>query len=92
MRGKFDRNYRLDIFTPAGKRITIERPFSIDFSITRNTLASANKANITLYNLGPSTRNQIFKDRFSVTEYWQVSLFAGYGNRLHEIFTGMIKA
>ena len=85
MRGKFGRTYRLDIFTPAGKQITISPPFSIVFNLTRNTLASANKASITLYNLGPATRNQIFKDRFSITEYWRISLFAGYGNRLHNI-------
>lgn len=90
MKGKFNRNYKLDIFTPDGKQITIEKPFSIHFNLTRNTLASANKANITLYNLGPATRNQIFKDRFTITEYWRISLRAGYGNRLHEIFTGNI--
>lgn len=90
MIGKFGRNYRLDVFTPAGKQLTIEPPFSIHFQITRNTLASANKITITLYNLGPNTRNQIFKDRFSITEYWRISLFAGYGNRLHEVFTGNI--
>ena len=90
MRGKFGRNYRLDIFTPDGVQITIEPPFSIVFNITRNTLASANRGSITIYNLGPQTRNQIFKDRFSVTEYWRVILSAGYGNRLHEVFSGNI--
>jgi hypothetical protein len=90
MIGKLGRTYRLDIFTPAGKQITIEPPFSIHFNITRNTLASANKAGITLYNLGAATRNQIFKDRFSISEYWRVRLWAGYGGRLHEIFTGNI--
>ena len=90
MRGKIGRNYRLDVFTPDGKQISIANPFSIIFSLTRNTLSSANKCDITLYNLGPATRNQIFKDRFSITEYWRISLFAGYGNRLHQIFTGNI--
>ena len=90
MKGKFGRNYRLDIFTPDGVQITIQPPFSIVFNITRNTLASANKGSMTIYNLGPATRNQIFKDRFSVTEYWRVILCAGYGNRLHEVFTGNI--
>lgn len=90
MRGKFGRNYRLDIFNPSGKQITIAPPFSIQFTINRNTLASANKASMVLYNLAPATRNQIFKDRFSITEYWRISLFAGYGNRLHNVFTGNI--
>ena len=88
--GKVDRNYRLDIFTPDGVQITIAPPFSIKFSVTRNTLASANKGRITLYNLGPGTRNSIFKDRFTITEYWRAQLFAGYGNRLHNVFTGNI--
>lgn len=90
MRGKFDRTYRLDIFTPSDKQLTIVPPFSIKFGLTRNTLASANRATIEVVNRGPQTRNQIFKDRFSITEYWQVQLQAGYNNRLHEIFTGNI--
>ena len=88
--GKFDRTYRLDLFTPENVLITIEPPISIEFSITRNTLASANTAQITLYNLGPQNRNRIFKDRFSVTEYFRVLLFAGYGNRLQQVFGGNI--
>lgn len=88
--GKLQRTYRLDIRTPDDVLITIEPPFTIQFNIVRNTLASANKAEIVLYNLGPSTRSQIFKDRFSTTEYFQVSLFAGYGNRLHQVFLGNI--
>lgn len=90
MQGKFQRTYRFDVFTPSGKQITIEPPFSIKFEVTRNTLASANRATIELVNLGPATRNQIFKDRFSISEYWRVQLQAGYNNRLHEIFTGNI--
>jgi len=90
MQGKFQRTYRLDVFTPAGKQITIEPPFTIKFGLTRNTLASANRATIKVINLGPQTRNQIFKDRFSIADYWQVQLQAGYNNRLHEIFTGNI--
>lgn len=90
MRGKFGRTYRLDVFNPIGKQITIEPPFTIKFGVTRNTLASANRASIEIINLGPQTRNQIFKDRFSIAEYWQVQLQAGYNNRLHQIFTGNI--
>lgn len=90
MRGKFGRTYRLDVFTPSGKQVTIEPKTTIKFEVIRNTLASANRATIEVINLGPPTRNQIFKDRFSIAEYWQVQLQAGYNNRLHEIFTGNI--
>ncbi len=90
MKGKFGRTYRLDVFTPAGKPLTIAPPLSIKFGVTRNTLASANKASIEVINLGAPTRNQIFKDRFTIAKYWRVQLQAGYNNRLHEIFTGNI--
>lgn len=85
---KVQRNYKLDVITPEGKQITIEPPFTLIANIARNTLASANKGNFTIYNLGENTRNQIFKDRFTITEYWQVILYGGYGNRLHELFKG----
>lgn len=90
MQGKFGRTYRLDVFTPAGKQITIEPPLTLRFGLTRNTLASANTASLEIINLGPQTRNQIYKDRFSIPNYWQVKLQAGYNNRLHQIFTGNI--
>lgn len=90
MRGKFGRTYRLDVFNPSGKRITVKPPFTIRFNLTRNTLSSANRGTIEIINLGPATRNQIFKDRFTINTYWQVQLQAGYNNRLHEIFTGNI--
>jgi len=90
MQGKFGRNYRLDIFTPQNKQVTIEPPFSIQFNLNRNVLSSANRGEITLYNLGANTRNQIFKDRYSLVLDWPIALFAGYGNRLHKIFIGKI--
>jgi len=90
LKGKFGRTYKLDIFTPAGKRITIEPPLSIQFNISRNTLDSANTGSITIYNLAGGTRNQIYKDRYTTTEFWQVQLFAGYGNRIHQVIKGNI--
>ena len=90
MQGKFGRTYRLDVFTPNGKRITIEPPITVRFSLTKNTLSSANQISIEVINLAPQTRNQIYKDRFTINTYWQVKLQAGYNNRLHQIFTGNI--
>ena len=90
MRGKFGRNYRLDIFTPQGKQITIAPPFSIQFNLSRNVLSSANRGEINLYNLAPTTRDQIYKDRFSLVTVWPIILHAGYGDRLHTIFKGKI--
>lgn len=87
---KFQRNYRLEITTPQGKRLTINPPLTLVFNLTRNTLASANKCSIKIYNLGKNTRSQIYKDRFTTTEYWAISLRAGYGNGLKEVFKGNI--
>lgn len=87
---KFQRNYRLEITTPAGKKITINPPFTLMFSLTRNTLASANRCQMKIYNLGKNTRSQIYKDRYVTTDYWRVSLRAGYGNSLKEVFAGNI--
>lgn len=87
---KFQRNYRLEITNPQGKKITINPPFTLMFALTRNTLASANRCSIKIYNLGKNTRSQIYKDRYSTTDYWKVSLRAGYGNSLKEVFAGNI--
>ena len=87
---KFQRNYELTIETPLGVSITITPTFSIVFNITRNVHASANSCQISLYNLKKSTRRQIYKDRYSTTEYWKITLKAGYGTKLREVFTGNI--
>ncbi len=84
----FGRTYKLDIFTPDKKQITIEPPFSIQFKVKRNTLASANKAHIIITNLGPSTRNQIFKDRYALVDYWKIILQAGYDDSTSVVFQG----
>lgn len=87
---KFQRNYQLDIITPRGKKITIKPPLTLVFNLTRNTLASANRCQLKIYNLGKNTRSQIYKDRYVTTEYWKISLRAGYGNSLKEVFSGNI--
>ena len=87
---KFQRNYKLSITTPTGKVITITPPFTLMFSLTRNTLSSANRCQLKIYNLGKNTRSQIYKDRYTTADYWRVSLRAGYGNNLKEIFSGNI--
>ena len=84
---KFIRQYKIDILTPSGQTITIKPPFSAKIYINRNTLASANKGKVTLYNLAPTTRNAIFKDKYSITEYWQIKIQAGY-EKLTTIFQG----
>lgn len=89
MSEKFGRKYEILILTPDGELLTIKPPFSVKFTITRNVLASVNKCDLIIYNLSPKTRNRIFKDRYSISEYWQLVIRAGY-DRLSTVFQGNI--
>lgn len=86
---KRQRSYEIQILTPDRELITIRPPFSINFKIVRNTLASANTIKLNIFNLSPKTRNRIFKDRYSIAEYWQLVVRAGY-ERLETVFQGNI--
>lgn len=85
----FIRDYNLNIFTPEGQLVTIQKPFTIKFDVTRNTLASANTCNITLTNLSKENRSRLYKDRYTINEYWQIVLSAGY-NKIEIVFQGNI--
>ena len=96
-RGKNNRIYEIQILPPGGELIVIKSAsalgdpgFSAQFSVKRDTLASANKGNVTIFNLGPKTRWKLYKDRYTFAEYWQLVIKAGYGNRLERIFQGNI--
>lgn len=87
---KFGRNYILEVQKQDGSILTVQPPFTIEFDITRNTLSSANTASIRVYNLSENNRNQI---RFNISDYGtfrSVSLRAGYGTNLPQVFTGNI--
>ncbi len=86
---RFGRRYLIQILTPQNDLIEITEPFSVEFEIQRNTLASTNTASLTLYNLSPRTRNRIFKDRYTLVEYWQLTIWAGY-EKLSKVFQGNI--
>lgn len=86
---KFIRNYLILVQNPQGETLEIKPPFSIKFDITRNTLASANSCSLSLYNLSPSTRNRLYKDRYEITNYWQIIIKAGYRD-LKTVFQGNI--
>jgi len=81
---RFDRDYDIQILSPTGQLFNIKPPFSMNAQITRNTLASANKCSLTIYNLSPETRAQLYKDRYALTQYWQIIIRAGYtGGYIH---------
>jgi hypothetical protein len=87
---KFDRNYELLIQKRDGQTLKIERPFTVEFDIHRNSLSSANVCQIRIYNLAPDTRNQIRKDQFDYGDQRLISFRAGYGKKLSLAFSGNI--
>ena len=95
---KFGRSYVLRIeCNPDGsddEYIEIAYPLTCEFSIERNTLASNNKANFTIYNLGEITRDRIYKDICEKENWKAVQFFAGYsnetGSNLPRCFNGMV--
>ncbi len=96
---KRQRNYKLFIgATYVDKKLLgsgfvteIGLPFTVEFDVNRNTLASANEATIRVYNLSETVRRRIYKDSFSYNVYKVVELKAGYGDNLSTIFKGNIR-
>jgi hypothetical protein len=84
------RNYVIEIYTPEGIMIEVKPPFSVQFNIERNTFASANKGNITIFNLASDKRDRIYKDKYDTANYWQVKIFAGYNDDIYQVFQGNI--
>lgn len=68
-------------------------PLTIDFSIERNTFASANTGTFTIYNLAPSTRNSeaFFQDEFYTDKTKIVTFKAGKNGNLITCFKGFIR-
>lgn len=58
--------------------LVIPPQFTIDFEITRQNWGSSQHATFRVYNLGPKTRNRLYKDPYALTEYRAVQFRAGY--------------
>lgn len=88
---QFSAKYRVSVFSKSETTI-VEYPITCKFSVTRGILSDSNKAVIELYNLAPSTRNQIFQDQLTLDEdkFKYVHLEAGYNDNLSLIFKGRI--
>ncbi len=88
---KFGRNYELRVGTDDGSTLVVRLPFTIEFDITRNTLTSANVCQVRIYNLNKLNRNRL---RFNISNfggpYRPISLRAGYGENLAEVFSGNV--
>lgn len=92
---KWQRKYRLLIEGTDGKVHEIaDNPhlLTLNLSIVRNNLASANTGNLRIYNLNQSTRDAIFKDHYTVSDFRTIKLQAGYSTEpvLPTIFKGNI--
>jgi hypothetical protein len=84
--------------------ITIEPPFTLEFEVKKNTLASLNSGNFVIYNLNAANRNQIFMDRYDTSlkdsrgnfYFRSVQFKAGYKNSdytmLPMIFNGDLRS
>lgn len=87
---KFGRNYNLSVQTILESFLHVSLPFTIEFDITRNTYSSTNVASVRVYNLAEGNRTAIRKDVFDYGDLRTLSLRAGYGTNLPEIFSGNI--
>jgi hypothetical protein len=87
---KFNRTYSLKLESADGNNVTIEPPYTIEFAVRRENLATSQSATITIYNLSEIHRNQIYKDRFNTTLMRAIQLRAGYQGNTPLIFNGTI--
>jgi hypothetical protein len=89
---KFGRTYSLSVEVAGGQRVTIEPPFTCEFEVSRNSLASANTGFFRIFNLAERTRNLIYKDRFAVQDIRAIQFRAGYESEsVPMIFNGQVR-
>ena len=96
---KFGRNFKT-VFTighwdkTTGQKqddetITLEYPFSVNFTIDTGTYSSANNAQFQFFNLSPDTQSRLWLDIFNIgTKYVKIDFYAGYQNELPLLFSG----
>ena len=88
---KYNRNYQVTIDLKGGGQVTLQRPFTIEFDIQRNTLSSANVGSFRIYNLTPDTRSRIRHDQYDWGDHRKITFHAGYDRNLAVAFTGYIR-
>ena len=74
----FNMKVQVDELTKPDNTVLLAYPLTVDFEISRNTLASANTGRFRIYNLQENTRKQIFHDRYDTLNYRRVAFNAGY--------------
>jgi hypothetical protein len=70
----------------------IELPYTLEFSVVRSLLGSANTASFRIYNLAPDSRRKIYKDRYNFVDYRACQFSAGYNGNMAQIFNGNVIA
>lgn len=92
---KFNPVYRITIYRADEEDATeITLPLTASMNITRSILSNNTSANISIYNLAPSTRKKIYQPPFQAfapnAEY--ITVEAGYGdyNSMYMIFKGRV--
>lgn len=90
---QFNARYRVTVYSSKETTI-VEYPITCKFTVTRGVFAQSNNATIQLYNLAPSTRNQIFQDQWTnmlePDKMKYVHLEAGWNGSMSMIFKGRI--
>lgn len=89
---KFGRNYSLTIQVEEGnpEGIIIKPPFTLEFDINRNYLATVSNSAFRIYNLSEKNRSQIRKDLRDWGLLRQIAFKAGYGEKLTLAVAGNI--
>lgn len=104
MTPKFQRSCKLEIGVDPDakgetKALTIAPEFTVDFVVRRDMLSTAQEATFRVYNLGPTTRDRIFKDLNTVPTDGSgeailrpLRFRAGYGDFQPLIFNGFVRS
>jgi hypothetical protein len=75
----------------ATQAVVIKPPYTLEFDIRREFMATSQTATFRIKNLGEKLRDVLYKDRFATTLYASVELQAGYeGSFLPTIFKGTV--
>lgn len=82
--GAYDKPVLLDT-------LSVEYPLTAQFNISRTMSSAVNTAFVQIYGLSPLTREKIYKDRYDVTRYIKMEIYAGYENGMSLVFSGYIK-
>ncbi len=76
----------------ATQSVTIDLPFTVEFTIKRENLATAQTANFKIYNLAEKTRDIIYKEWFNGADYAAIQFRAGYKDQFVPlIFNGTVR-